>query len=256
MDNVFNLQRFLKLLAREINQLGFKMLAITGVTFGIFALSVLYSYIIEGDPFSFGYVAFALVLVIISPLIFNKKLGKISSVFDFMLPASTFEKFLAKWVICVVLVPLYIVLLLLVIGSLYLVMPGGLCVEGGTRMMNSLQSLSIENILFILAFQSFFFVGAYFFRTHVFLKACLSLIVYFVLFSLIFVISHKYILDVHGSATINMNLMTGAPVVITKGGVFSLFGEKSNLIIHTILNLVAPLGLWVVSFLKLREIEI
>ena len=248
-SQVFDIRRFSKLFVHEFYRFRSKLLGIVAVFFGIFVLTVIYSYVFNTAPIRFSFVALGVAFSVLAPIFFNKNINKISAIFDFTLPASTFEKFLVKWTCCVLVIPLYICAFLLLIAGLYCIMPGGLCVDTGYRILSAFSHASFEQLMFYAALQSIFMVGTYYFRKHVFLKVCFSLIIYFLLFAVIFIFTHKYLFN-EGAQNINLN--------------FNLFGdsENNNLFMASnnataiILNIIAPLGFWVVSFLKLRETEI
>lgn len=255
MNNIFNTHRFGKLLAREFAKYSPKLIGIGSVGIGIFALTVIYSYAFQSEPFNFSFVSFGVVLTILAPLIFHKGIDRVGSIFDFTLPASSFEKFLVKWSFSVILTPAFVILFLLLIAALYELMPGGLCMRSGDQILDFLKSLTFERISTISAFQSFFLLGAFYFRKHVFWKVSFCLIIYFLLFALVFVLFHKDLFVANHQVSIGASLW-GEVIDSGSSHSQSLFGFSRNLFVYVSLNLVAPLGLWVVSFLKLRETEV
>ncbi len=255
MNNIFDINRFGKLFAREFGRYSPKLIGIGSVGFGIFTLTVIYSYVFQSEPLNFSFVSFGVVLTILAPLVFHKGIDRIGSVFDFTLPASSFEKFFVKWSFSVVLMPVFIIGFLLIISGLYKIMPGGMCVEAGNQITHFLKSLSFEQISSISAFQSFFLVGIFYFRKHVFWKVTFCLIIYFLLFALVFILFHQNIFVGSHEISLGTNFF-GETIFTDMNNSRSLFGLHSNMFVYISLNMVAPFGLWVVSFLKLRETEI
>lgn len=256
MNNTLNINRFASLLLRELNIYKMKMTWVTVASLGIFILcEVLYTLGI--GSFTSFFTSVGLALTILSPLFFYKGLDKISSVIDFTLPASTLEKFLVKWSFSVLLMPIFVILNLLLVGSLFVLFPSEMSHETGHRIIDFITSESYEDILAIFAFQSFFLVGVHFFRKHVFLKVSLSLIAYFILCIIVFSIFHKELLS--SGTSHSMSLSMGDSGSIIYGGnsqITSMFGGSNNRWIGIIFNLIAPFGMWVVSFFKLKETEI
>lgn len=255
MNNTFDINRFGKLFAREFGRNSPRLIGIGCVGLGIFALTVTYSYVFQSRPLNFSFISFGVVLTILAPLIFHKGLDRIGSIFDFTLPASSFEKFLVKWTFSVILTPVFVIVFLLFIAGLYEVMPGGLCVESGNQIIDFLKSLSFERISSISAIQSFFLVGTFYFRKHVFWKVSFSLTIYFLMFALVFILFHRDLFVGNHQISIGTNLW-GEIIYSDANHSHSLFGLNRNFFVYIGLNLVAPLGLWVVSFLKLRETEV
>jgi hypothetical protein len=255
MNNIFDINRFGKLFVREFGRYSPKLMGIGSVALGIFALTVIYSYVFQSSPFNFSFVTFGIMLVILAPLIFHKGIDRIGSIFDFTLPASSFEKFAVKWCLSVILMPVFVVVFLLLIAGLYKVMPGGLCFDAGNQIIHFFKNLSFEQISSISAFQSFFLVGIFYFRKHVFWKVSFSLIIYSLLFALVFILFHRNIFVGSHEISFATNFF-GETVFSDANSSQSLFGLHSNMFVYISLNLVAPFGLWVVSFLKLRETEI
>ncbi|OJU48314.1 MAG: hypothetical protein BGN96_11870 [Bacteroidales bacterium 45-6] len=255
MSNIFDIHRFGKLFTREFGRYSPKLIGIGSVGLGIFALTVIYSYVFQSSPLNFSFVAFGVALTVLAPIIYHKRVDRTNSIFDFTLPVSSFEKFLVKWSFSVILMPAFVIAYLLLIGWLYRLMPGGMCVESGSRIIDFLKSLSFEQICSISALQSFFLVGSFYFRKHVFWKVSLSLIIYFLLFALVFILFHQSMFLENHQVSLGINFW-GDMMYSDSNHSHTLSGINRNLFVYISLNLVAPLGMWVVSFLKLRETEV
>lgn len=253
-NQIFDVNRFAKVFVREFNRYKFKLLGILAVFLGLFVLSIAYSYVFNTTPLKISYKFVGVTLVAIAPIIFSRDINRINAIFDFTMPASTLERFLARWALCVIVMPLLIVAFLLFIAVLHLIMPGGNCVAAGNDILHFLSHLTFENISFMAAMQSFFLVGVYYFHKRAFIKVCMCLVAYSFLFGLVFAFSHQYLFQ-GGSHAYNFGIdifNDSAQMQVDN----SSFAPTTNSLITIILNVIAPIGLWVVSFLKLRETEI
>jgi hypothetical protein len=249
MNNVFDINRFGKLCLRELDIYKAGLMWVVIAAFGLFCLSAIFSLAFNTKPVElFGFTKMAYVLVIVAPLFFFKNRGRISSILEFTLPASTTEKFFVKLLFCLVIMPALVLLLLLLLSALYMLLPGINFHETGSAIYQDIRGLSFEDVTDILAIQSIFLLGTFFFRKNVFVKVCLCLLLYFMVCVLVFVLSHEdlFAMGQGGNYTINIGHVS----------VTSFFSHGNNMFQYYIFNLISPIGLWVVSFLKLREIEI
>ncbi len=248
MNNIFDINRFGKLVVLEFNKYKSKLMWTGVFAFGIFALTVIYAILFKSNTLDFSFHSMGNTIIILAPLIFYKGIDKVNSVYDFTLPASSFEKFFVKWSFSVLLMPVFVTFLLLIIAGLYSIMPSGIGIDSTHSILDYYKNNTFDRMLTISAFQSMFMVGTYYFRKNVFWKVFLCFLVYFFLCVVVFVVTHRYFLMDH--YTYSFKLGEGG-----MSGIIELMDSK-NSIFSFISSLTAPLGLWVVSFLKLREIEV
>lgn len=246
MNNVFNISRFKKLAAREfdIYRMSFFWLLVMGL--GAFVLCVVAGLLAgNSSQIHLSFDVCGKVVVVIAPLMFFKNKNRINSIFEFTLPASSTEKFLVKLLFCVVLTPLFVLAVLLLISGLFMLIPNQH--YQGVSILESLQSIRFENFFELITFQSFFLVGTFYFRKNVFIKVCFVLIVYLIVLMGVFMASH---IDIQ-----NMAYHVGHSFSINADTI-AIGGSGKNNVQLLIANILAPFGLWVVSFLKLRETEV
>ncbi len=174
MNTVFNINRFLKLEKRNFFLSRMSYLYIAGGIAGLYLLSMLLK-ILTGTSLS-GLVLIAVIVVVVAgACFFEKSMSKHKSVFDFILPVSTFEKFLSIWLKYVIYIPGMILLLLFILNLITGLFP----VEG---MQIHAEQISLKFILItktiitVLAMQAVFITGYFYFRKYAFAKTTLILL--------------------------------------------------------------------------------
>jgi len=263
MNTIFNTNRFLKLEKRNFFLSKMQYLYIIGGLAGLYLLSMLMKVLVD---FSFSGLVFtaAFVVVVAGPCFFEKSMTKHGSVFDFILPASTFEKFLSIWLKYVIFIPAAILLLFLLLNIITGIFPvDGMQVHA--RQMSIEGIFSSKTITAILSTQAVFLVGYFYFRRYAFAKTSLIVLIGFIGLMIMGIILVYFMFEGfgNGNSQANLNIGTeshqnsfemgyGAQTI----GLAALAEDTVIKIADTIVDIVLPLGLWVTCFFKLRETEI
>ena len=164
MNAIFNINRFWELEKRNFFLSRMQYLYIAGGLAGLYFLSMLLN-VLTTDSNLIWLINFIVGTIIIAgPCFFEKSRGKHSSIFDFTLPSSTFEKFISVWIKYVVVLPLMVFVLFLLLN----IITGFIPVEGvqvHAKEMVLTENLYKPKVLFVmLFFQSIFMCGYYYFK--------------------------------------------------------------------------------------------
>ncbi len=258
MDAVFNINRFISLEKRNIFLTKMQYIYIIGSLAGLYLLSMLLEMLTESNFADFIYVI-AYVVIIGAPCFFEKPMNKHSSIFDFTLPTSTFENFLSFWIKYVILIPASIFLVILALNLITGIIPVDAIQEHAKDM--SLESLTITKFYKLLGMQSLFMLGYFFFRKYAFAKTTLILLFAFIVLVFIAVIigyifykGQQIDVNFHGD-----NHSESFSMGYTFGRTMGEIEMKDDILINicdTIISFIFPIGLWIVSYLKLKETEI
>lgn len=189
MNNlIFNPNRFLLLLQKELWSGNKKPLIVTGAIFGFLILFAIFMIYTEDGYHALNYNLFPLVLLgggliftSVSFYEFNEKTGTHHYL---SLPASTFEKFLSKWLITAILFPIATVILF----WLYSKIGDWLYYKHGNYIVEEYDGWSVTNwwswffIRLYLVIQTIYLVGAIAFQKYTFFKTSLSTFLTILLF--------------------------------------------------------------------------
>jgi len=190
------------------------------------------------------------VLIVIAPVLFEKGKNIHNSVFDFILPVSNEEHFLYYWLKYVVFIPVACIgfLLLAKLGIGLLNWAGAAELAANIAIREKL----IENLYYIIGFQSLFLCSIFVFRKKFFIKTLFVIFLY-MLFTLV----------LNGLLFSSLFFGNQIPVV---NEIFSsrpqlgydIPGWLEALILtgKYIQWLIFPLGLWLVSYLYIKEKEV
>ena len=261
MKNIFNGKRFLMLLKKEAYDLRsqyLKLMLIVACIFLIVFISLLISE--GGTDIQYGKTRFAFATaficggILLAPFqLYKRYNNRIFGVNYFMLPASQTEKWLSMFFSCVIVTPIVIILTVTLIDicaypflpftdkSLWLTFSN----YSNINFSDSNKTLS-ETLITFFAIQSILFLGNVWFKRSKVQKTILAIIILMVSYSIFLLILAKVsgIIDmarvVSGNFSINLNDMSDIP-------------QTWKTISKTISFLVAPIGLWIVSFMKMRE---
>jgi len=257
MDAVFNINRFISLEKRNIFLSKMQYFYITCSLIGLYLLSMLL-HILTGSNFA-ELIYFIIYAVIIGgPCFFEKNINKHSSIFDFTLPTSTFENFLSFWIKYVMLIPVLIFLIILILNVITGIVPIVAIQEHAKDM--SLGGYTFNTIHKILAVQSIFMLGYFFFRKYAFAKTTLIILVFFVILMffgvvVVYIFFKGQEFQFNGKMGHNESFNMG----YTFGRSMGNLEMKDDLIINicdTVVSIIIPVGAWIVSYLKLKETEI
>ncbi|WP_221412174.1 hypothetical protein [Dysgonomonas sp. 25] len=192
------------------------------------------------------------IVIACAPGFFEKGMQKNNSVFDFILPGSTVEKYLVMLVNYVVLLPLLCFAIVFLLVQLLSVIPMDVFNNIGDSLL-FIDKVTWGGYLKMLAFQSFFLTGYMYFKRYSFLKTLLIIVGVFIFFQALSMIAGM--------------IVFGNMEDFSQASQYSMFMEMERLdsfqrmesfteVLPLILAICFPFGLWVVSFFKLREKEI
>ncbi|MCD7915250.1 MAG: hypothetical protein LUG96_08340 [Tannerellaceae bacterium] len=246
MNDLFNINRFTALVKQQVvfSKMTY-LYMLAAVAGGVIVSAFMYSYI--GISLANVILAAITLTILFGPVFFEKGITQYNGVFDFMCPVSTLEKLLGFFVKYMILFPVLLMGSLFVLVSLLKVVP----VEEIRKFAYSFsfQVWSYKGIYGILTMQAIFLVGYLSFKKHAFIKTWLSLMLLIFLGSTLTTFC-LYMLIGQTSFSSSMDL--------SMAGNFPNVGEDSiwfRLLDYTAI-VVIPVGLWVVSYFKLREKEI
>ena len=257
MNVVFNINRFINLEKRNIFLSKMQYIYIASSLAGLYILSMLL-HILTGSNFAEFIYFIAYVVIVGGPCFFEKNINKHSSIFDFTLPTSTFEDFLSIWIKYVLLIPVSIFLVILILNLVTGIIPIEAIQEHARDM--SFSNFSFNRIHKILAFQSVFMLGYFYFKRYAFAKTSLIILVLFVILVFIGVILGYVFFsgeELHFNG--NMEHDKSFSMGYTLGRTMGEAELRKDLIINicdTVTSIIIPVGMWIVSYLKLKETEI
>jgi len=202
--------------------------------------------------YGYGYLVVVLTVLIlaIAPCLFENSLNKYNSIFDFTLPASTFEKFLHLYLKYVILIPVLCLGIIWILNSVMSILEiSGL--NEFTSVVSRIISIKGELMIYIML-QPVFFTGYFLFSGMVLIKSIVTSI-----FLSVFIgismdeISNCLMPEIHGIKIDN---------VLSFSPIFSFPVSGFPEILLRVCNYAGPiiylLGLWITSYFLLREKEI
>ncbi|GAB6121207.1 hypothetical protein [Dysgonomonas termitidis] len=260
MNAIFNINRFWELEKRNFFLSRMQYIYIAGGLTGLYFLSMLLNVLTNNSNLIWLINFIAGTIIIAGPCFFEKSRGKHSSIFDFTLPSSTFEKFISLWTKYVIVLPLMIFILLLLLN----IITGFIPVDGvqaHAKEMRLTENLyAFKTLSTVLFFQSIFMCGYYYFKRYAFAKTSVVLLILFivVVFGAILMV---HLSMQHGNMTFNLDSdqQQSFRVGYEAGHSMGFIAFTSDVIVKTcsiVINVVVPVGMWIVSFFKLRETEI
>ncbi|HMM03117.1 MAG: hypothetical protein ACK5KN_04945 [Dysgonomonas sp.] len=260
MNAIFNINRFWELEKRNFFLSRMQYLYIAGGLTGLYFLSMLLNVLTSDNNLIWLIYLIVGTIIIAGPCFFEKSRGKHSSIFDFTLPSSTFEKFISVWIKYVIVLPVMVFILL----SLLNIITGIIPVEGvqsHAKEMVLTENLYASKTLFsMLFFQSVFMCGYYYFKRYAFAKTSVVLLILFIV-AVFGAILMVHLSMEHGNMTFNLNSdqQQAFRIGYEAGHSVGLIAFTSDSIVRgcsIIIDVVVPTGMWIVSFFKLRETEI
>jgi hypothetical protein len=253
MENIFNGKRFMSLLKKEAYDLRNQYLKLILIVACTFLVIFFFSAISHGSNFTnYDKIRFSIGNMLIwgsmllAPFQLYKRYNhKIYGVNYFMLPASQTEKWISMFFYCAIATPVVMILSITLVDlCLYPFYPWA----DKALWFNSSSliyiKLSKDAIIAFLAFQSILFLGNISFKRAKVQKTILSIIIFmiaFVVFTMFFAkVLGTEIFQHSGSSSALLNMAEAV-------------SHQWKAITKIINYLIAPLGLWIVSFLKLKE---
>lgn len=250
MDAIFNIKRFGNLLRREFTYTWKTFLyLVTGLVVYFTAAKLLDATWQFHLMYLLPIIGFG--LIICGTPFINKNLNKANSVPFLTTPASGFEKWLLIWGKSALITPVLVIGTILLLDQISPI--GSLEQITGTKYIT-------ERIHFLFAFQSVFFLGYIYFKERVLVKATIAITVLFMLAYFISkVIIRQFYPEITGVVD-SLNIF----YILDFSGFYNQathsYTETGNTAIYRtclwIIKLIFPLGLWVLSYIKLREREI
>lgn len=256
MNNTFDFNRFSLLLKKELWSGNKKPLIVSGAIFGfliLFALLQIYLFsAYEGMNWSmFPMVVFWGGLIFTSVIFyeFNDKTGTHHYL---SLPASTFEKFLSKWLITAVLFPLGASILFWIYTKIGDAIYFNYITETDYVPWRLTDWWSIFFIKIYIVYQSTYLIGAIAFQKYTFFKTSVAHWIYTIVSVMIAAILFRIIFmdffDGLFSIREDLNVQTSDTVI-------NFMENKFLSILEFALWFLVPPIMWVVGFFKLKEKE-
>ena len=248
MDQIFKINRFGNLLLRSLVQ--YKQ---TYIRISLFFLA---TFILLGSTDVIGIGAMGLykiivnTLIVVSPVfVFFKRRTHTSHIFEFTLPASLTEKFLVKLLSCIFIFPAFIITISFLFIGAVKVIPFDPISNVAEHLYTLLVEGTISQYWSLIAIQSIFLCGSYFFKDSVFIKVVLIIMGISVIALIMILIGVFSALDFsYGFVHFEFDNLY-----------LTDFFESEKTYIRNILNIIRyfiPVGLWFASFFKLKETEI
>jgi hypothetical protein len=259
MKNTFNGKRFMALLQKDAQDLRSQYLKLILIVACTFLVAFLIYILTERTTYgTFGKVRvgianlFVLGAILLAPFqLYQRYNHKIYGVNYFMLPASQAEKWLSMFVNCVIVTPVVIILTVTLIDlCLYPFYPSADKVLWFIS-YNTGEIKSLTDILMFFALQSVLFLGNIWFKRAKVQKTILAIII----LPIIFAVFIGILVKVSGI----VNILSGVPDIDASLSINSpkdlliFFPQTWQTITKAIYFLIAPIGLWIVSFMKMKE---
>ena len=267
MKNIFNWKRFTMVVqkdARDLRSQYLKLILIVACTFLVIFLFFAFS---ENSSFA-DYEKtrliissiFVCVCTLLAPFQLYKRFNqKIHGVNYFMLPASQAEKWTSMFSHCVIITPIVIILSITLIDlCLYPFFPWDekrlwiaffYFPQAESRELTEFISM----VLSLLSFQSLGFLGNIWFQRAKMQKTIVTTIILLIAHGIFIVTLWKLFGGINTNPNIDINI-DGFGVIAFKNAMNTLgFPAIWSIISMTISCLVAPIGLWAVSFMKMKE---
>lgn len=262
MNAIFDINRFWKLEKRNLFFSKMQYLYILAGFTGVYLLSMLLKVWADFSLSGFIYVG-AFIVIVCGPCLFEKSRSKYTGVFDFILPVSSFEKYLSIWLRYVVFIPALLCLLLFVLNTLTGLIPVAEIQEHAARMVVDLSPSIERSIFLILSAQATYLAGYFYFKRYAFAKTSVMILIVIILFFVVgIVIGSHFLSGQEMSFTVGAgneveSFKADHSMAYTLGyGLASILEDPFLSVIDNIMNAVYVIGLWIVCFFKLRETEI
>ena len=247
MDQIFNINRFGSLILRSLVQhkqiylrlsiICVATLLVLGSLASYFNLNIMTPYIILIN----------FIITIAPAAFFFNKRTHTSHFLEFTLPASVLEKFSVKLLNCIIIFPVYFILLSLLCIGIATIIPVEAINNVATQTFGLLKDETISRYWDLIAVQSIFLCGSYFFKDGAVLKTILAIIGTFIIAQIMIAIVAFCMLD----------FSIGHFEFGAENPFVSFETIKSNIrYILYIIQFLIPVGLWLASFYKLKETEI
>ncbi|NDV96648.1 hypothetical protein D0T84_17265 [Dysgonomonas sp. 521] len=256
MDTVFNINRFWNLAKKEfVTYRKQYLFVICGLVayYIIAALISLYDSNISRNMVQLMPVIYVLLIICAAPFL-DKNLKESNISFYLSTPVSTFERFLMMWCKNVIIFPLMMFIISYTLNYVSVIIFGK---DYGSLPL-FLESLS--NLYTLLAIQSVFMFGYIYFKKRAFIKTLIAMAIFLaVVMSISQIIITQFYPEVlqlgdsslRASSKGNYNILSRDS--IERAGLTVTFAYD---VARSIILLIFPLGMWVLSYFRIRETEI
>lgn len=258
MNAVFNVERYLKLEKRNLFFSKMHYTYILGGLIALYLLSMLTKILADASLSALIYLV-AFVVIVAGPCLFEKSRNKHSSIFDFILPASTFEKFLSIWLKYVVIIPLSIFLLFFILNTI----TGFIAVDAIKEHAHSMSLNQLTGgtkaFFFVFGTQAAFLGGYFYFRRYAFAKTSVLLLLIMIVIVILGIFVGAYFFKGQElSFNLNSNMSNNSYDMGYNMGmtISSFINDRLLKTLDIIIDTVFVVGMWIVCFFKLRETEI
>ena len=249
MNQTFNINRYGNLILRSLvqhKQIYLRLSIICAATFLVLCcFSALFNSNLM-DPYR---ILINFIITISPAAFFFKKRTHTSHFFEFTLPASVLEKFLTKLLYCTVIFPVYFISISFLFIGIAKIIPVESLSSVGSQTFEIIKNDTIGQYWNLIAVQSIFLCGSYFFKDGVFLKTFLVITGISVVSMIILIVG---IFSLFNAITNPVNH------TFNSLNLPELLGDSKSVIKYMILTIqyFIPVGLWFASFFKLKETEI
>lgn len=262
MNSVFDINRFLKLEKRNLFFSKMQYLYIMVGFTGMYLFSVLLKIWANFSLSGFIY-AGMFIVIMCGPCLFEKSRSKYSGVFDFILPVSTFEKYLSIWLRYMVLIPVLLYLLLLILNFITGLISMEAVQEHAKAMDIALSPSVGKAFAIILSIQATYLAGYFYFKRYAFAKTSILILFIGVSFMVIGTIIGSYYFSgesmsfTFGAGNETESFQGNYDAGYTMGYTLASILEDPLLsFMDNVISTVYIVGMWIVCFFKLRETEI
>ena len=257
MNDIFNINRFGKLLVKDLRMMCNKMWIAPVILVSVYVLSWVINAIsnwsvtqippIDDLPF-----AVMIIFILLSPsMIYNDVNGKYTGLEFALLPASALEKFLSMLFVTVLALPLSLIVVHVALNALSLLVAyiAGAKIAGtGLYYLYNIGGITIWECLFRTAiFISAYFLGNLCFKNHKFIKTTVLIIALFVTVLIVgtWIVASKLGLAV----TVFFNSFVEDPEALGRN--WMIFRDIMDWVMFAIL----PISLYVISFFKIKKLQ-
>lgn len=254
----FKPDRFVHLFRKELFSGHKRTLITASAVFGILLVIILvWAEDRDSDIYEFHEIYFPLILLaggfIFTSIIFKDLDDSNKALLYLTLPASNFEKFLSKWLLCVICFPI----IALTGYWLFSLIAAGLSqslFDFGTPSFNPFGAEEWFFVKLYVVLQSIFFIGAIVFRKYVAVKTIGSLFIIEIIFAALIFLLFRILFASEFQGL--FNIQDGGALGEPSQGFIDFMKGPAWTTAQYLFWLVMPLLFWTVTFFKLKEKEL
>ena len=249
MNQIFNINRFGNLILRSLVQHKQMYLRLSLICVATFFVLCCFSSLFNSNLMQPYRILINFIIVISPTAFFFKKRTHTSHFFEFTLPASVLEKFLTKLLYCTVIFPVYFISISFLFIGIAKIIPVESISSVATQTFMIMKNDTIGQYWNLIAVQSIFLCGSYFFKDSVFLKTFLVFIgISVVCLIILITVVYAFFEAASGPVFQTYNSLYLSEILSDSKSV-----TKNMLLV---IQYFIPVGLWFASFFKLKETEI